>query len=384
MQLVSVCRKKLPLLLIAVGLAIPMASAQAAEYPSRPIRIITPANPGGTTDFLARMLATHLTKLWGQQAIVDNRGSASGVNAAEITKLAAPDGYTLMIPYHQHTVNAALIAKLPYHPVNDFTPITQMTEGGLLLVVNPKHPAKNAKEFLEWAKTTTRPINFGSAGIGSGGHLAGELFKLMAGVDIEHVPYKGAGPALVDLMGGHIQMAFSDPLATLPQVRAGTVRALAVSGARRSAVAPEIPTVTESGLPGYDVQGWVGVAVRTGTPADRMRQQVNGAVVRERSRIPRELVAEKNRCFRERQLGRTLRVLTLGACSADGTLALSDNYLRVLITGERLPANRWAEVEAVAVSETGLMARSVSSPSRSPQVVAFNDDLGQGVTIGVG
>ena len=149
MHIISGCLKKLPLLLVALGLAIPMAPAQAADnYPSRPIRIITPANPGGTTDFLARLLAAHLTKAWGQQAIVDNRGSASGVNGAEITKEAAPDGYTLFIPYHQHTVNAALIAKLPYHPVNDFTPITQMTEAGLLLVVNPSHPAKTAKEFV--------------------------------------------------------------------------------------------------------------------------------------------------------------------------------------------------------------------------------------------
>ena len=180
MNMISGCHKKLPLLLLALGFTIPVAPAQTADtFPSRTIRLITPANPGGTTDFLARLLAQHLTKTWGQQAIVDNRGSASGVNAAEITKNADADGYTLLISYHQHTVNAALLAKLPYHPVNDFTPITQMTEGGLLLVVNPSHPAKNAKEFVQWAKTT-REINFGSAGIGSGGHLAGELFKLMA------------------------------------------------------------------------------------------------------------------------------------------------------------------------------------------------------------
>lgn len=194
-------RKTFPLLLVALGIAMPMASAQAADnFPSRAIRIITPANPGGTTDFLARLLAMHLTKLWNQQAIVDNRGSASGVNGAEIVKNAAPDGYTLFIPYHQHTVNAALIAKLPYHAVNDFTPITQMTEAGLLLVVNPSHPAKDAKEFVLWAKTTKEPINFGSAGIGSGGHLAGELVKLMLGIQGQHIPYKGTGPAIIGLL----------------------------------------------------------------------------------------------------------------------------------------------------------------------------------------
>jgi tripartite-type tricarboxylate transporter receptor subunit TctC len=177
MHIISACHKRLPLLLLAAAFTIPMAPAQAVDsFPSRTIRLITPANPGGTTDFLARLLAPHLTRVWDQQAIVDNRGSASGVNAAEITKNADPDGYTLMIPYHQHTVNAALLAKLPYHPVNDFTPITQMTEGGLLLVVSPSHSAKNAKEFVQWAKAT-KEINFGSAGIGSGGHLAGELLS---------------------------------------------------------------------------------------------------------------------------------------------------------------------------------------------------------------
>ena len=153
-------------IIAAVLLCAPLLAA-AQAFPNRPVRIITPAAPGGTTDFLARVLAHHLTQVWKQQAIVDNRGSASGVNAAEITKQAAPDGYTLFIPYHQHTVNAAILPKLPYHPVNDFTPITQMTAAGLLLIVNPSHPAKTAKEFVEWSKTTKDPINFGSAGAGS-------------------------------------------------------------------------------------------------------------------------------------------------------------------------------------------------------------------------
>lgn len=259
MSIISGCRKKLTLLLVALGLAIPLAPAQAADkYPSRPVRIITPANPGGTTDFLARMLAAHLTKLWGQQAIVDNRGSASGVNAAEITKNADPNGYTLMIPYHQHTVNAALIAKLPYHPVNDFTPITQMTAGGLLLVVNLKHPAKNAKEFVEWAKTTKDPINYGSAGIGSGGHLAGELFKLMAGVNAVHIPYKGTGPAIVGLLGGEYHYNFMGLTGAFGQVRGGKLRAIAVTAPKRLDTAPDVPSMGEV-LPGFEVVGWYGV-----------------------------------------------------------------------------------------------------------------------------
>ncbi|MDP2239346.1 MAG: tripartite tricarboxylate transporter substrate binding protein [Burkholderiales bacterium] len=259
MHIISACLKKLPLLLVALGLAMPMAPAQSADdYPSRPIRIITPANPGGTTDFLARLLAAHLTKAWGQQAIVDNRGSASGVNGAEITKEAAPDGYTLFIPYHQHTVNAALIAKLPYHAVNDFTPITQMTEAGLLLVVNPSHPAKTAKEFVQWAKTTRDPINFGSAGIGSGGHLAGELLKLMLGIKGQHIPYRGTGPAIVGLLGGEYHFNFMGLTGAFGQVRAGKLRGIAVTAPKRLETAPDIPSMSEV-LPGFEVLGWYGV-----------------------------------------------------------------------------------------------------------------------------
>lgn len=278
MNFISGCRKILPLLLVALGLAIPMVPAQAADdYPSHPIRIITPANPGGTTDFLARLLAAHLTKIWGQQAIVDNRGSASGVNAAEITKDSASDGYTLFIPYHQHTVNAALIAKLPYHPVNDFTPITQMTEGGLLLVVNPSHPAKNAKEFVQWAKTTKDPINIGSAGIGSGGHLAGELFKLMAGIQAQHIPYKGTGPAIVGLLGGEYHFNFMGLTGAFGQVRAGKLRAIAVSTSKRLVTAPDVPAMSEV-LPGFEVVGWYGVAAPAKLPKPLLEKILAGIV----------------------------------------------------------------------------------------------------------
>jgi len=274
----SPCCKKLPLLLVALGLAIPMAPAQAADkFPSHSIRIVTPANPGGTTDFLARLLAPHLTKTWGEQAIVDNRGSASGVNGAEIVKNSAADGYTLFIPYHQHTVNAALIAKLPYHPVNDFTPITQMTEGGLLLVVNPSHPAKNAREFLQWAKTTRDPINFGSAGIGSGGHLAGELFALMNGIKTQHIPYKGTGPAIVGLLGGEYHYNFMGLTGAFGQVRAGKLRAIAVTTPKRLPTAPEVPALAEV-LPGFEVVGWYGVMAPAKLPRPLV-EKIHAAIV---------------------------------------------------------------------------------------------------------
>ncbi len=266
MNVFSHLGRTLPLLLAAMGLAAPLASAQTADnYPSRSIRIVTPANPGGTTDFLARLLAPHLTKIWGQQAIVDNRGSASGVNGAEIVKNSAPDGYTLFIPYHQHTVNAALISKLPYHAVDDFTAITQMTEGGLLLVVNPSHPAKSAKDFLLWAKTTKDPINYGSAGIGSGGHLAGELLALMTGIKSQHIPYKGTGPAIVGLLGGEYHYNFMGLTGAFGQVRAGKLRGIAVTTTQRLPTAPDVPTLSEV-LPGFEVVGWYGVTAPAKLP----------------------------------------------------------------------------------------------------------------------
>ncbi len=239
--------------------AVSTSPAIAADnYPSRPIRIITPAQPGGTTDYLARLLATRLTEVWKQQAIVDNRGSASGVNAAEITKNAAPDGYTLIILYHQHVVNAALIPNLPYHAINDFTPISQMTAAGTLLVVHPSHPAKSLADFVDWCKTTREAINFGSAGIGSGGHLAGELLKMMTGAKAQHIPYKGTGPAMIDLIAGHYHFTFSSPATAQSQVRAGKLRAIAVSAPKRLAALPDIPAMNEA-LPGFEFVGWYGV-----------------------------------------------------------------------------------------------------------------------------
>jgi tripartite-type tricarboxylate transporter receptor subunit TctC len=254
-------RFMLALLPVIAAFGFPLqAAAQAADaYPNRPVRIITPAAPGGTTDFLARLLAGQLTKVWNQQVIVDNRGSASGINAAEITKDSAPDGYTLFIPYHQHTINAAIFPKLPYHPVNDFTPISQMTSAGVLLVVNPSHPAKTVKDFLQWTKSTREPMNFGSAGIGSGGHLAGELYNLMLGTKAQHIPYRGTGPAAIALIQGEYHYNFMGLTGAFAQVRAGKLRALAVTSAKRLAAAPEIPAMGEV-LPGFEVVGWYGVA----------------------------------------------------------------------------------------------------------------------------
>jgi tripartite-type tricarboxylate transporter receptor subunit TctC len=244
-------------LLLLAATALP-AAAQG-EFPNRTIRLITPAAPGGTTDILSRLVAAKLTETMGQQVIVDNRASASGVNAGEITARAAPDGHTLLLVYHQHTINAALNAKLPYHPVNDFTPISQLTSAGLFLVVNPSTPAKAPKEFLDWTRSLKGGINFGSAGIGSGGHLAGELYNLMAGIKAQHIPYKGSGPALADLVGGQYHYNFAGMQAAQTLVRAGRLRGIAVSNPKRIAAMAEVPAMAEV-LPGFELVGWYGIA----------------------------------------------------------------------------------------------------------------------------
>lgn len=241
----------------ALCLAAVQAFAQD-DYPSKPIRLITPAAQGGTTDILARLFGARLSQVFKQQVLVDNRASASGVIAGEIVANAPPDGYTLLLAYHQHTVNAALNPKLPYHPVNSFTPITQLTSAALLLVVNVASPPKTLQEFIAWTKNYQGALNFGSAGIGSGGHLAGELYKQMTGVKAEHVPYKGSGPALTALLGGEYQYNFAGLQGAQTQVRAGRLRGLAVTSPKRIGALPDIPAVAEA-LPGFEIVGWYGV-----------------------------------------------------------------------------------------------------------------------------
>jgi len=250
----------------ALALTLASAMALAQDYPSRPIRILIPAAPGGTTDLLARLFAAKLSESLKQPVLPDNRSSASGVIAGDMTAKAAPDGYTLLLAYHQHTINAALGANLPYHAVNDFTPITQLTRAGFLLVVNPAAPAHNLQEFIDWTKKQSGSLNYGSAGLGSGGHLAGELYKQMAGVQAQHIPYKGSGPSLVDLLAGRYDYSFAGLQAVQPHVRAGKLRALAVTTPQRIAAA-DVPAVAEA-IPGFEVVGWYGVLGPAGLPAD--------------------------------------------------------------------------------------------------------------------
>src|ERR1051326_8971260 len=251
-------------LLFALVLAAALP-AQAQDYPSRPIRLITPAAPGGTTDLLARIFGAKLPESLKQQVIVDNPASASVVIAGEITAKAPPDGYTLLLAYPQHTANAALNPSLPYHPVNDFTPITQLTAAGFLLLVNPASPPHTLQEFVAWTKSFQRPLNYGSAGLGTGGHLAGELYKQMTGIQAQHIPYKGTGPALIDLMAGRYDFNFAGLQPAHVQARAGKIRAIAVTTPQRVASLPDIPAMAEA-LPGYEVVGWYGVIGPAGLP----------------------------------------------------------------------------------------------------------------------
>ncbi len=240
------------------ALCIARGYAQTGDYPNRPIRLITPAQPGGTTDILARIFGARLADIYKQQIVVDNRASASGVIAGELTARAVPDGYTLFMAYHQHTVNAALNPKLPYHAVNDFTPVSQLTRAGLLLVINPSTPARNLKEFVDWTKNFKGALNFGSAGNGSGGHLAGELYNLAAGVKAAHIPYKGSTPSLIDLVAGQFHYVFTGMQAVQALVKSGKLRALAVTAPKRVGAYKDLPTVAEA-LPGFEIVGWYGI-----------------------------------------------------------------------------------------------------------------------------
>jgi tripartite-type tricarboxylate transporter receptor subunit TctC len=261
--------------LIAAALAclVPAATqaaappADLASYPNRPVRWIVPFAPGGPTDIMSRSVAEKLTQRWGQQFVVDNRGGAGGNIGAEVVAKSVPDGYTLMIGHvGTHAINASLYPKLGFDPVKDFTPVTLIATLPLALVVHPSVPAKNVKELIALARARPGQLNFASAGNGGPTHLAGELFKVTAGIDIVHVPYKGNAAALTELVGGQVQMMFSNLLTSMPHVRTGRLRAIGISSGKRSPQAPDLPTVAESGIPGFDVSPWYGILGPAGLP----------------------------------------------------------------------------------------------------------------------
>lgn len=256
------------LALIATSIACLVASiAYAAEYPVRPIRIVVPYPPGGGADNVSRVIAQKLAQAFAQQVVIDNRPGASGIIGAEAVAKSPADGYTLLHDATAHSVNPAL-RKLPYDTLKDFAPITLIVVNPNLLVVHPSLPVKTIQDLIKLAKARPAQITYASSGIGSAQHMAGELFKSMAKVDMVHVPYKGGGAVYSDLMGGHVQAFFSNIASGLVHVKSGKLKGIAVTSTRRSPSAPEFPTIAESGLPGYAVYEWNGLFAPAGTPKD--------------------------------------------------------------------------------------------------------------------
>jgi tripartite-type tricarboxylate transporter receptor subunit TctC len=243
------------------------ADALSDSYPTQPIRLIVPFPPGGGTDTGARIVAQKLGEALGQTVVVDNRGGAAGIIGTELAAKAAPDGYTLVMGnIGTHAINPALYRKLPYDPVRDFVPVTQVCALPMFLVVNPAVPAKSTSELIALAKAQPGKLNYASAGSGNAIHIAGELFKSMGGVDIVHVPYKGGAQATTAVLSGEVQMTFLSIAESVQNVKAERVRAIAVTGSRRSAAFPDVPTVAEAALPGYESISWLGIFAPAGTP----------------------------------------------------------------------------------------------------------------------
>jgi tripartite-type tricarboxylate transporter receptor subunit TctC len=268
--------------LVAGAAALPAVSriARAQAYPSRPVRIIVGFAPGGATDIMARLMGQSLSERLGQQFVIENRpGAASNVGTETVVN-AAPDGYTLLVVTSVNAINATLYEKLNFNLIRDVAPVASTHREPFVMEANPSVPVKTVAEFIAHAKANPGKINMASAGIGSGNHISGELFKMMTGVNLVHVPYRGGGPALVDLLGGQVQVMFATMSSSIEYVRAGKLRALAVTTATRSPVLPDIPTVAEF-VPGYESSFWTGVGAPRNTPADiveKLNKEINVAL----------------------------------------------------------------------------------------------------------
>ena len=271
--------RRLAIAVLALG-ALPAFAQQAGApaWPAKPIRYIVPFAPGGTTDILARVVGEKLGAALGQQIVIDNKaGQGGSVGSAELAR-AAPDGYTIGGgTISSHGINASLYEKLSYDPVTSFAPITLYATQPNVLLVHPSVPAKNVQEFIELLKANPNKYSFGSAGTGTSQHISGEMFKTMAGVKMEHIPYRGSGQMLPELLGGTLLVAFDNVASAIPHVKAGKLRALAVTTAKRSAVTPDVPTLAESGLAGYELSSWQAVFAPAGTPkpiVDRLYAEI--------------------------------------------------------------------------------------------------------------
>lgn len=270
---------------LILGLAVfssALAHAQpVASYPAKAIRIIVPFPPGGTTDALARILSQRMTAAWGQPVLVENRAGAGATLGADMVAKSPADGYTLLMGAAHHTIAQSVYTKLPYHFGRDFAPVSVIAMVPNMLVVNAAVPARTIDEFVALARSQPGKLNYGTAGAGTAHHLIGEMFKLKAGVDLLHIPYKGSAPAVSDLVGGQIQVMFDTVTSGLPQVKAGKTRALAVTTAKRSSALPDVPTLSETVLPGFDVGTWFGILAPAGTPPsviEKIRAEIDQMV----------------------------------------------------------------------------------------------------------
>ncbi len=251
-------------MLLACAASVVNVSAQT--YPDRPVRFVVPYPPGGATDIISRTLGQKLSDAFKQQFVVDNRGGAGQIIGTDIVAKSAPNGYTILLASVTHSINPTLLSKLPYDSVKDFSAITLVASGPNVLVVHPSLPVRSVAEFVMLLKATPGKYNYASSGNGSGGHLATELFKSIAGIDINHIPYKGNGPATVDLLAGQVPIMFTSTAPMLPHMRSGKLRGLATTGASRSSATPDIPSIAELGYPGYEASLWYGILAAAGTP----------------------------------------------------------------------------------------------------------------------
>ncbi len=249
-----------------VGLLATVSFAQTTSFPDRPVTIVVPFPPGGGTDAGARLIAQKLSTRWGQSVIIDNKAGASGMVGSEYVSRAKPDGYTLLIGnIGTFSINPSLYKKMPYDPDKAFVPVSMIAELPYFLLVTPSMKANNVKEFIAFAKANPGAVTYASSGSGSGPHLAGEMFEKATGLDMMHVPYKGGGPAAADVMAGHVNMYFSTVLESIGSVKSGKLKALGASSLVRSPAMPELPTIAESGVPGFDAASWIGIAAPAGT-----------------------------------------------------------------------------------------------------------------------
>jgi tripartite-type tricarboxylate transporter receptor subunit TctC len=269
-------RKSIAALAAGVGLALPLAAGAQQPYPSKPIRMVVPSAPGGGTDITARVMAPKLSEFLGQQVVVENRAGAGTMIGGEVVARAAPDGYTLLMGISTLAINPAMYKKVPYDALKDFVPITQAVALPNILVIHPSLPARSVKELIAFTKPRPGQIQFASAGIGTSPHLAAELFLSMAGIKMLHVPYKGSGAGLIDVVAGHVPVMMPSILSGLPHAKAGRLRALGVSSVKRAGGAPDVPTIAEAGVPGYEAVQWFGILAPAGTPrpvVDRVHRE---------------------------------------------------------------------------------------------------------------